>query len=107
MDLEWIRAHTRLLTRAIEWNSKGRNDSFLLRGDDLHDAERWLTQAGTDKERQPTALQTEYIIANRHQGKISAARELSTQAELTRNTRPNALQDSLGLAVQSLQEFPS
>src|SRR6266516_4330547 len=64
-DLDWIRAHTRLLTRAIEWENKGKNNSFVLRGDDLRAAEQWLAQAGTAKERQPTALQTEYVIASR------------------------------------------
>ena len=64
-DLKWVRAHTRLLTRAIEWNANGRNNSFVLRGDDLRSAERWLAEAGAQKERQPTALQTEYIIASR------------------------------------------
>jgi hypothetical protein len=64
-DLEWVHAHTRLLTRAIEWESKGKNNSFVLRGIDLQAAEQWLAQAGTNKERQPTALQTEYIIASR------------------------------------------
>jgi hypothetical protein len=34
-DLDWVRAHTRLLTRAIEWEKKGKNNSFVLRGDDL------------------------------------------------------------------------
>jgi len=64
-DLEWVRGHTRLLTRAIEWESKGKNKSFVLRGDDLRAAERWLAQASTNKEPKPTALQTEYIIASR------------------------------------------
>src|SRR5947207_1905626 len=64
-DLEWVHAHTRLLTRAIEWENKGKNNSFVLRGDDLRSAERWLAEAGAQKERQPTALQTEYIIASR------------------------------------------
>src|SRR5439155_20642930 len=64
-DLEWVHTHTRLLTRAIEWENKGKNNSFVLRGDDLRSAERWLAEAGTQKERQPTALQTEYIIASR------------------------------------------
>jgi WD40 repeat protein len=64
-DLDWVRAHTRLLTRAIEWEAKGRNNSFALRKDDLRAAEQWLAQAGTDKERQPTPLQTEYIMASR------------------------------------------
>src|SRR5437867_7834641 len=64
-DLKWVRAHTRVLTRAIEWDANGRNNSFVLRGDDLRSAERWLAEAGTQRERQPTALQTEYIIASR------------------------------------------
>jgi tetratricopeptide (TPR) repeat protein len=64
-DLDWVRAHTRLLTRAIEWETKGKNNSFVLRGDDLRTAERWLAQASTNKEPKPTALQTEYIIASR------------------------------------------
>jgi tetratricopeptide (TPR) repeat protein len=64
-DLDWIRAHTRLLTRAIEWESKGKNNSFVLRGDDLRAAEQWLAQAPSKKEAKPTALQTEYIIASR------------------------------------------
>jgi len=71
-DLNWVHAHTRLLTRAIEWEANGRNNSFVLRGDDLRSAERWLAEAGTQKERQPTALQTEYIIASR---KAAARRE--------------------------------
>ena len=64
-DLEWVRGHTRLLTRAIEWENKGKNKSFVLRGDDLRAAERWLAVASTNKEPKPTALQTEYIIASR------------------------------------------
>src|SRR5262249_6281042 len=49
-DLKWVRAHTRLLTRAIEWDANGRNKSFVLRGEDLQSAERWLAEAGTKKE---------------------------------------------------------
>src|SRR5215831_16601126 len=74
-DLGWVRAHTRLLTRAIEWDANGRNNSFVLRGEDLRAAEQWLAEAGAQKERQPTALQTEYIIASR---KASARRQRIT-----------------------------
>jgi tetratricopeptide (TPR) repeat protein len=64
-DLDWVRTHTRLLTRAIEWESKGKNNSFVLRGDDLRSAEQWLAEAPTKTQAKPTALQTEYIIASR------------------------------------------
>lgn len=79
-DLDWVRAHTRLLTRAIEWESKGKNTSFVLRGDDLRAAEKWLTEAGADKERQPTPLQTDYIIASR---KAAARRQRITLGAVT------------------------
>ena len=64
-DLKRVHAHTRLLMRAIEWNANGKNNSFVLRGDDLRSAEQWLAQASTKKEPKPTALQAEYIIASR------------------------------------------
>jgi WD40 repeat protein len=62
-DLDWVRAHTRLLVRAVEWDAGGRDRSLLLRGRDLADAERRLPQAG--KEPAPTALQAEYVFASR------------------------------------------
>jgi WD40 repeat protein len=79
-DLEWVHAHTRLLTRAIEWENKGKNNSFVLRGDDLRSAEQWLAEAVAQKERQPTALQTEYIIASR---KAAARRQRITLAAVS------------------------
>ncbi len=48
-DLGWVRQHTRLLQRATEWDSKKRNNSFLLQGADLEDAERWMTEAAAQK----------------------------------------------------------
>ncbi len=58
-DLEYVQAHTRLLVRAREWESKHRDPSFLLRGADLHEAEQWLANS-TDKRPSPSLLQTQY-----------------------------------------------
>jgi len=74
-DLDWVHAHTRLLTRALEWEANKKGNSFVLRGEDLRSAEQWLAQAGSDKERQPTALQTDYILASR---KATARRQRLT-----------------------------
>ncbi len=63
-DLDHVKMHTRLLVRANEWDSKNRNPSFLLRGTDLQDAERWLA-ASADKHPGPTAIQTAYIASSR------------------------------------------
>jgi WD40 repeat protein len=79
-DLDWVRGHTRLLTRALEWETKGKNNSFVLRGVDLRAAERWLAEGGADKERQPTPLQIDYIIASR---KAAARRQRITLGAVT------------------------
>ncbi len=63
-DLDWVRAHTRLLVRAREWENKNRDHSYLLRGHDLNEAEKWQAQAA-GKEPSPAALQLEYILASR------------------------------------------
>ncbi len=62
---EWARDHTRLLERAEEWDHHQRDPSFLLRGSDLSEAERWLAEQGAHKEPQPTPLQTEYLLVSR------------------------------------------
>ncbi|MBC7814310.1 MAG: toll/interleukin-1 receptor domain-containing protein, partial [Burkholderiales bacterium] len=65
-DLDYVRDHTRLLTRAIEWNSARRESSFLLRGVDLRHAENWLSGRGTKQPQPaPTQLHADYIIASR------------------------------------------
>ncbi|HEU4679958.1 MAG TPA: toll/interleukin-1 receptor domain-containing protein, partial [Terrimicrobiaceae bacterium] len=64
-DFEWLDQHTRLLQRAIEWEGKARESSLALRGNDLRAAEQWIAQAGTTQDRNPTQLQTEYILASR------------------------------------------
>lgn len=63
-DLSNVRAHTRLLVRANEWVTNGKNHSFLLQGDDLKNAEQWLAQA-VAKKPAPTPLHAEYISASR------------------------------------------
>ena len=64
-DLDWVRAHTRLLGRSLEWEKRDRDPSFLLRGRDLHDAEQWTAARSAGLEPQPTPLQLEYVLASR------------------------------------------
>lgn len=63
-DIKYVRTHTRLLVRAVEWEQEGRDNSFLLRGRDLSTTEQWLKQ-GVNKRPTPTPLQIEYITASR------------------------------------------
>ncbi len=74
---EWAREHTRLLERAEEWEHGNRDPSYLLRGSDLREAERWLGEQAAHKEPQPTPLQTEYVLASR---KAATRRQRTTIA---------------------------
>jgi WD40 repeat protein len=64
LDLDWTRRHTRLLTRALEWDGGGRADSATLRGRDLELAEAWLAES-SDHEPKPTVVMSEFIVAGR------------------------------------------
>ncbi len=64
-DLDWIKQHTRLIQRSVEWDKSGRNTSFLLQGIDLTNAEIWQTEASAQSKRAVTILQAEYIHASR------------------------------------------
>lgn len=71
-DLDYVKAHTRIQQRAIEWDKKGRDISFLLRGSDRKEAEEWIEDSNR-KEPKPTALQVQYIVAS-GQGEIQRQR---------------------------------
>ena len=64
-DLDHVRTHTRYLVRAREWDSRDRADSFLLSVGEVHEAETWMTLAGS-KEPRPSELHTAYILTSRN-----------------------------------------
>jgi WD40 repeat protein len=63
-DLNHVKGHTRLLVRAMDWERRGHDNSLLVRGSELVEAERWLG-TGLGKEPHPTDLHTEYILTSR------------------------------------------
>ena len=63
-DLDHVRVHTRLASQAISWDRAGRDRARLLRGSELQDAERWLTEAAA-KEPGPTEVQAQFVQASR------------------------------------------
>src|SRR5580693_9211447 len=63
-DLAWVNEHTRLLTRAKEWEREGKDKSFLLHGKDLREAEWWVAKS-SEKDPKPTSLQSQHILASR------------------------------------------
>jgi WD40 repeat protein len=63
-DIEWRDMHSRIAVRAREWAESEKDKSFLLRGSDLEQAERWYEDKRVHKQ-QPTDLQYEFIAASR------------------------------------------
>ena len=61
-DLDRVRAHSRLLVRAREWDTRGDDKALLLRGSELSEAEALI---GTDADPAPTPDQTRFVVASR------------------------------------------
>ena len=95
-DLDWIREHTRLLTRAQEWDAAGRPDNRLLTGADIEAAKKWLEHRPPDAP-PPLELHHEFISAS---GRAEAAR-LSDERNKADELR-GALQRSRGALVGAL-----
>ncbi|MEQ9507338.1 MAG: toll/interleukin-1 receptor domain-containing protein [Hyphomonas sp.] len=60
VDLTWIREHSRLATLATRWDARDRNESLLLRGQDLASALAWLS-AWRAPAPEPTLLQRDLL----------------------------------------------
>ena len=63
-DLEWVRAHSRLLVRAREWETHEKDKSYLLAGSDLEASERLLAES-VNRSPSPNELQVAYVAASR------------------------------------------
>jgi hypothetical protein len=94
-DLDWKVEHTRLLTRAKEWEREGKDRSFLLRGKDLREAEQWVANSA-EKEPKPTGPHSQYILASR-QAEIRRQRNIIGAVVV-------ALLIALGLAAYAFWE---
>lgn len=86
-DIDLVRTHTRVLTRAKAWELSGHRASPLLRGEELHQAEAWLARAASGAEPKPNALQSSFVAASRR---------------ATSRRQRNAIGASLGIAVLAM-----
>ena len=64
VDFEWVQLHREIQVKALKWESRKYENSFLLRGRELADAERHFHK-GTKKDPAPTDLQRVYISKSR------------------------------------------
>ncbi|MBZ0290037.1 MAG: TIR domain-containing protein, partial [Anaerolineae bacterium] len=63
-DLTHVKNHTRLLNRALTWEKSNCDESRLLKGTELDEAERWLA-AAPRKNPEVSRLHSDYIFASR------------------------------------------
>ncbi|MGG6267846.1 TIR domain-containing protein [Leptolyngbya sp. AN03gr2] len=99
-DLEYVRSHTRILERAIEWQEQKRNESFGLKGEELRSAEAWLVQ-GETKEPKPTELQQNYIRASRSaEDANEEARQILVRAEQQAKEQLAKAEDNLEVVTR-------
>jgi energy-coupling factor transporter ATP-binding protein EcfA2 len=68
-----IQKYSGLLARARKWNEEGRDESFLLRGRELREAEGWLKLADTSEELRPLLLRPEVKELVSYSGKTNKA----------------------------------
>jgi WD40 repeat protein len=119
MDLDLVRAHTRLQVRSIEWDREERQDGFLLRGESLERALDWLTRADNTTKPSPTALQREYVRASQkaEAQELKRVRDLYDRALagklaiqsrwLLHSERLGAQPLAMALAIESMRRSPS
>ncbi|MDA0365333.1 MAG: toll/interleukin-1 receptor domain-containing protein [Chloroflexi bacterium] len=65
VDPDWTKEHTRLLSRALQWQRGGHDKSPLLRGSELEAAEAALVVSRSPGQPQVTDLQREFVRASR------------------------------------------
>lgn len=106
LDLEYVRAHTRLQLRAKSWIASSREDGRLLRGSELAEAERWLDGA-SDKEPPATEIQRELINQSRLRGNDLLAQDLMLASVTTRQGDPSKLPVAVLLAIEAVRARPS
>jgi tetratricopeptide (TPR) repeat protein len=82
IDLPYRRQHTQLLIRARDWERGEMNPSFLLQGDEIALAEKWLA-GSTNKLPEVGPLHARFISASR-QVDIERQRRQRQQIRLTR-----------------------
>ena len=63
-DYEWLKYHTSLQVKALEWE-KTKDTSRLLRSKELQETENKMARVGNKNDPQPTTLQHSYLLASR------------------------------------------
>ncbi len=102
-DVDWLREHTRLLTRAMEWDAAQRQANRLLSGNDIVAAKEWLARRPKDAP-EATALHLDFLHASERaeSERISADRKQIAEMAAAQSQRAAALAERES-AVKRLQ----
>lgn len=91
-DVDWLREHTRLLARAMEWEGAGRQPNRMLAGNDIAEAKAWIARRPRDAP-EPTELHLEFIRASEQAelGRTNAERQRLEEMAAAQAARAEAL----------------
>jgi hypothetical protein len=90
-DVSWLREHTRLLARALEWDAASRPDSRLLLGQDIALAIEWLRGRPRNAP-EPTELHHDFIRASESAEKARQSAERQRLDEVAKSQQVHAAQ---------------
>lgn len=85
-DWEWVKYHTQLQNKALQWETNERNASYLIRGEALEQAEQAIL-AANQKDPWPTQLQAEFITNSRQEEKRQQDEKLRLERNSTQRLR--------------------
>lgn len=100
-DLSWIRQHTRLLERAVEWDLGGRSANRLLSGSDIVAAKAWVASRPKGAP-EPTTQHLDYIRASEAEETSRASAERRRLDEMAAVQAERAV--ALATAEQALKD---
>jgi formylglycine-generating enzyme required for sulfatase activity len=80
-DYKWLKYHTKLQVRALEWEQR-KDSSRLLRGRELREADERLSKISVDTDPLPTELQRRYLSSSKKHQKNSRLALSATAAIL-------------------------
>lgn len=97
-DWNWVKYHTRLQIDALQWDGSGRNQSYLIRGAELAEAEQALIHAA-GKEPQPSELQATFVTASRQEETLRQAEQATLEGRSRRRQQFALWAVGIGLVV--------
>ncbi len=91
-DLDWLREHTRLLSRALEWERGAKADNRLMSGKDILDAKAWAARRPKTVP-ELTALHLDFLKASeeRETARFDAEKRQIADMQAAQDARAKAL----------------